>query len=403
MWRRLVARYLGVVEAVGSNPATQTKSQRAAWFFGFFFAFQVFGNTGRGEEVLEKSDLKCLRKHCLEHGELTLQDVFKFLHQSVFGCEHLVGDLSDATDGIVREFARSSVFGDTVVEPLDGPYCRVDLGILNRGMSADTLGKLFHLSARETAGDAGELRGKKPNVRRLLCGELRLFDSGAFDAAWTLWEQEGFCAVRHSSTFREKYMPSYRVISARFVPFLPLFCEIDRALQKGNFTLALEGGSASGKTTLSSLLAEVYSATVFHMDDFFLQPHQRTPERLSAVGGNVDWERFLEEVLIPAKERREVTYRKFDCSVMSLGEAQTIKPSRFVIVEGVYSFHPKLAPFYDWCAYLKIEGELQKERILKRNSPEYAHRFFEEWIPPENRYFELTSLEERCNLIIQVK
>ncbi len=30
MWRRLVARYLGVVEAVGSSPVTQTSKNRIA-------------------------------------------------------------------------------------------------------------------------------------------------------------------------------------------------------------------------------------------------------------------------------------------------------------------------------------------------------------------------------------
>ena len=39
VWRRLVARYLGVVEAVGSNPATQTSRcqvRSRAWHLVFF-------------------------------------------------------------------------------------------------------------------------------------------------------------------------------------------------------------------------------------------------------------------------------------------------------------------------------------------------------------------------------
>ena len=34
VWRRLVARYLGVVEAAGSNPVTQTNQNHAlnAWY-----------------------------------------------------------------------------------------------------------------------------------------------------------------------------------------------------------------------------------------------------------------------------------------------------------------------------------------------------------------------------------
>ena len=43
--------------------------------------------------------------------------------------------------------------------------------------------------------------------------------------------------------------------------------------------VAVDGGSASGKTTLGALLQSVYACPVFHMDDFFLRPEQRTPER----------------------------------------------------------------------------------------------------------------------------
>jgi hypothetical protein len=44
------------------------------------------------------------------------------------------------------------------------------------------------------------------------------------------------------------------------------------------------------------LLSEQPDATIFHMDDFYLQGRQRTYERLNEVGGNVDYERFAKEV-----------------------------------------------------------------------------------------------------------
>lgn len=53
---------------------------------------------------------------------------------------------------------------------------------------------------------------------------------------------------------------------------------------------------AAGKSTLALLLSEQPDATIFHMDDFYLQGRQRTYERLNEVGGNVDYERFAKEV-----------------------------------------------------------------------------------------------------------
>ena len=62
--------------------------------------------------------------------------------------------------------------------------------------------------------------------------------------------------------------------------------------------LAIDGRCGSGKTTLAGMIAQRYRAEVIHMDDFFLQKDQRTPERLAEPGGNVDRERFRQEVIL---------------------------------------------------------------------------------------------------------
>lgn len=43
--------------------------------------------------------------------------------------------------------------------------------------------------------------------------------------------------------------------------------------------VAIDGPCASGKTTLAALLQRRFDGNVLHMDDFFLRPEQRTPER----------------------------------------------------------------------------------------------------------------------------
>ena len=56
--------------------------------------------------------------------------------------------------------------------------------------------------------------------------------------------------------------------------------------------VAIDGRCAAGKTTLAASLQAQLECNVFHMDDFFLRPEQRTSERLHQPGGNVDYERF---------------------------------------------------------------------------------------------------------------
>ena len=88
-----------------------------------------------------------LRAHCARYPELALQDVFKALYQSAFGCEHLIADPSAAADYIRAEAARSGDRISELVELLGGDYCRVHLGILQDGLSAETFARLFALSA----------------------------------------------------------------------------------------------------------------------------------------------------------------------------------------------------------------------------------------------------------------
>lgn len=181
--------------------------------------------------------------------------------------------------------------------------------------------------------------------------------------------------------------------------FEQLCARIDALLdQKPHVLLAIDGPAASGKTTLAARLAARYGAQVLHMDDYFLQPHQRTPERYATPGGNVDWERFLEEALLPLSRGEVYTYRRFDCGTMRLKDGVRVTPGRLTVVEGSYSLHPQLAAHYDLRVLLHIDRESQSERILRRNGEEKHRQFMEKWIPLENRYFEQTDIALRCDL-----
>ena len=148
--------------------------------------------------------------------------------------------------------------------------------------------------------------------------------------------------------------------------------------------VAVDGYCTAGKTTLAGKLAELYDCNLFHMDDFFLQPHQRTEERYAETGGNVDYERFCEEVLMQMKSGEEFTYRPFDCKSLTLKEPVTVQPKKLTIIEGSYSLHPYFGEPYDLKIFLNVTPELQRSRILER--PAFLHQaFFEKWIPMENR------------------
>ena len=89
----------------------------------------------------------------------------------------------------------------------------------------------------------------------------------------------------------------------------PVMKAIDGRLSRdGRAVVALDGMCGAGKTTLAALLGQRYATAPIHMDDFFLPPTLRTPQRLAAPGGNVHYERFLDEVLMALASGGEVRY-----------------------------------------------------------------------------------------------
>ncbi|MBE6635788.1 MAG: hypothetical protein E7617_06310 [Ruminococcaceae bacterium] len=356
-------------------------------------------------KTTDKNSLSHLiKEHFIAYPQSMIRDILKFIHQGAFGCEHMVSDEASAIERIKGEYS-SSADSHPSAEKLSEGYSRVSLSYLDKGLSPQTLGRLFYLSAKK------EPRGKENLILAIealneLAEDGNLpFEGDELRSVLADWEARGYPALRHTDIFRQCYNPSYRVIANEYVRLLELFIIIDRALAESSatVTLAIEGGSASGKTTLAALLKSVYGCTVFHMDDFFLRPEQRTAERFAEPGGNVDRERFLSEVLLPLSEGRDITYRPFDCSRLMLAEPVRVSPARLVVVEGAYSMHPELSGYYDLSVFLDISEDLQRERIMRRNSPKHAERFFNEWIPLENKYFKAFDTKNKCDISIDSK
>ena len=145
-----------------------------------------------------------LRAHCARYPELALQDVFKALYQSAFGCEHLIADPSAAADYIRAEAARSGDRISELVELLGGDYCRVHLGILQDGLSAETFARLFALSARHEECGREKLEAMLTALQTMAdAGELP-FSAQETAEAVERWRKDGFPPLHHSEIFRQK-------------------------------------------------------------------------------------------------------------------------------------------------------------------------------------------------------
>ena len=137
------------------------------------------------------------------------------------------------------------------------------------------------------------------------------------------------------------------------------------------------------------------------MDDYFLTPDLRTPERLAETGGNVDSLRFKKEILDGIASGIKFEYRSYDCEEMRLKPPVTVIPKRLNIIEGSYSMHPIFSEQYHMKVFLSVSVTEQRKRIEKRNDPEMQERFFTEWIPMEDRYFLEMNIRNKCDIVIE--
>lgn len=172
-------------------------------------------------------------------------------------------------------------------------------------------------------------------------------------------------------------------------------------IQKDKVIIAIDGKCASGKSTLAAYLSSLLNAEVIKMDSFFLREEQKTPERLEEVGGNIDYERFEEEVIEPLKKGNAFSYRPYDCHKEEIVEPIEVTGAKYIIVEGSYSLHPRFKDIYDLKVFVKVSPKKQEKRILKRNGEERAKRYKDEWIPKEEAYFAKYDIEKSSDIRIK--
>ena len=176
---------------------------------------------------------------------------------------------------------------------------------------------------------------------------------------------------------------------------------IDRKLVEDGFVIcALEGGAATGKSTLAGQLTGIYGAPVIAMDDFFLPPALRTPERYAQIGGNIDSERFDREAAAFLRVRQPFSYSVYDCHHDRMAGEKRVPAAPVIIVEGVYSLHPRYRDVYNLRLFLRASHETQDARLRARG--EWLYRRFQEvWLPLEKAYFDSENWTVLCDAFIE--
>lgn len=177
------------------------------------------------KEARQEKTRTNLIEHYKLYPNLQAEDVFKYLFQSAFGCEHLVSDEDRALAYIQKEYETVSRTEPSRIDPLDGDYSRVHLSCLNEGLTAETLAKLFCLSAKKEEDGMALLQEKIEVAKELVNAGILPLDADVFAQKLATWAALGYPAVHHSDAFRAEYKPAYRVIANRYLKLLPILVQ----------------------------------------------------------------------------------------------------------------------------------------------------------------------------------
>lgn len=351
------------------------------------------------------------REQAARHPSMEPQDAVKMCYQAAFGAEHLLEDKEAAREWFFKEYEQVLPrLEEALTEDISVDFKRVNLGAWKaRQLPPEWLFGMFieTASATDMAGCGRELFER--NIK--IIGQLTAEDVFGFGAdAWKEYLR-GYSSkepvpVHHSESYRRAEKPVYRLVDRQMCALIPLLEIIHKKRRerdkdrRGSFVVAIDGPCASGKTTLAKHLAAVTGAGIVHMDDFFLPEELRTKERLEEPGGNVHYERFLDEVSLPLKRGEDFSYRCFDCSIMTLGKEQSVNAQEMVIVEGSYSCHPKFGNYADIKVYSDVAPKVQLKRILIRDGEQALEVFKERWIPMEEAYLKAYSIREQADMLM---
>jgi uridine kinase len=157
------------------------------------------------------------------------------------------------------------------------------------------------------------------------------------------------------------------------------------------FVVALDGPGGSGKSTLAREVAAAYNgpAAVVEGDDFYADLDDAYRAGLDAEGGYreyFDWQRLRDQVFVPARQGRPVSYQRYDWAHARVGDWLTVSGVELLLVEGVYSSRAELREYADLVLWVTTSEEERIRRQLERGQNQGI--WIKRWMAAENYYLE---------------
>ena len=338
-------------------------------------------------------------EHLRKYPFMEITDLIKLVFQNEFGGGHLIKDENISLRRIQEELKSIEPNKSLpLTEDIGNGLVRLNLAALDEKISPEAINLCFIASANEIKGSVESFESKISVIAKL-CKEGSVpFSEKQFAEYMNDYKNTGYAPVSHSEAYRKEYKPAYRIIKKEYAEILEAVSIIEKTAENKRTAVAIDGRCASGKTALAEKLKRIFHCEIIHMDDFFLPFEKRTSERLAEPGGNIDYERFEDEVLNNLSSEKSFSYGIFNCETGKIEKLREIKPSKIIIIEGSYSHHPRFSDNYDVKIFLSTDSGAQLERIKERNGEAWLKMFKEKWIPMEEKYFSAFNIESLADI-----
>lgn len=350
---------------------------------------------------MEDIIIKNIKKYPLTQPD----DIIKLVFQSEYGGGHLIKNEQDSLSCLINEINELNEYIDgDIFEEIGSGKERLHINVDNSAdIPAKLINKMHVASSAETRPDHDLFIKKIELIDKIADLGVFSFSLSDFKSAYNKYSQGDFKNIRHSQIYRNEYHPHYRVVNSDYKSLLEVILEINKRLEENTVPviIGMDGRSGAGKTHYAQQLKNIFNCEIIHMDDFFLPFELRRAERYEEPGGNIHYERFIEEAISPMMKKEGFAYRVFDCqSGTYLLEKRQISSNDIYLIEGAYSLHPRFNDIYDIKVFVDVDRDVQLQRIEKRNGLDSLQAFKDMWIPLEEKYISFYNIEKNSDFIV---
>ena len=164
--------------------------------------------------------------------------------------------------------------------------------------------------------------------------------------------------------------------------------------------IGIEGLPGSGKSFYAKNLATKLNCNVLNIDDFYVPLKQRNKDSFKKGGNNIDYSRFIKEIIEPFFNNEDIHYQAYNCQSNSYSNYINIKNLDTLIIEGNYIYRKELFKYFTYTYFIKADNLTIKNNIINRSNEETYKIFENKWIPLAQSYLEEIDIENIVDCIV---